>query len=74
MCSKSMGLKYMLSYLQELITPLLEVMEFALKSQTAGYKELGQRVTHVFNALCKTKKVCCSEILFSPQIQIDLCD
>ena len=54
---KAARYRYVVPIFQELFIPLLEIMELSVKSQTAGSKELGQRVAHVFNALCKTKKV-----------------
>ncbi len=42
---------------QELLVPLLELMEMAARSQSHGNKELQQKAAHVFNSLCKIRKV-----------------
>ncbi len=49
------------SLAKDLITPLLKILESSVKSKDIG-KDIGQRATHVFNALYKTKKVCYSYI------------
>ncbi len=50
------------SLAKDLVIPLLEILDMSVKS--TGHKDIGQRATHVFNALYKTKKVCLFNVSF----------